>query len=125
MFLNGEFAGTTTMWCSSVSRAIGTTSSNVTVESFVAMAPTNVAPVTIRLFGSVLVTNCERPIVPPAPAMLITSAPLGARLSVSIAACNARAVLSHPPPGAAGAMSCTAAVGKSPLAASGDDPGFC
>ena len=50
-----------------------------------------------------LLTNCARPTVPPAPAMLMTCA-LFTSFSAVSACCIERAVWSQPPPGAAGAM---------------------
>jgi hypothetical protein len=61
-------------------------------------------PLTINVFGSLLLTNCARPTVPPAPGMFVTWTFLAAPEATS-ADCIERAVWSHPPPGAAGAIS--------------------
>ena len=61
-------------------------------------------PVTISVFGSLLLTNWARPTVPPAPGILVTWTLFAAPEATS-ADCIERAVWSHPPPGAAGAIS--------------------
>ena len=89
---------------SSVSRAIGVTWSSVTGDLFSRIAPTITKPLTISVLPSpLLLTNCARPTVPPAPGTLITCA-LFTSFSAVSACCIERAVWSQPPPGAAGAM---------------------
>ena len=95
--------GTTTTWYSPVSRAIGVTCDRLTGDLLVMIAPTiTMPPIIIALPSPLLeLTNCARPIVPPAPPLLSTVT-LGTILSACIAACSARPVWSQPPPGAAG-----------------------
>ena len=98
-----DVPGTTTTWYSPVRRAIGVTCDRLTGDLLVMMAPTITMPPIISVLGSPLLelTNCARPMVPPAPPLLSTVILL-TMLSLCIAACNARPVWSQPPPGAAG-----------------------
>ena len=82
-------------------------------------APTMTKPLTMSWLPSPLapLTNCARPTVPPAPAMLVTCT-LSTSFSAISACCIERAVWSQPPPGAAGAMilssSCCDSAGERP-----------
>ena len=74
--LIGEFAGTTMICVSSVIFAIGVICDIDTGDLFIRMAPTMTKPLTMSWLPSPFapLTNCARPTVPPAPAMLITCA---------------------------------------------------
>ena len=89
-----------------VVRVIGTS------EPLVSIAPSITSPVIISWYGSpeLFETSSESPSVPPAPSTLNTSMPSSSSASRE-AAWNARAVVSHPPPGAAGAMIASCRVG--------------
>ena len=102
----GEDAGTTTTSGSSVSFAIGVVSSIRVSAEFVSTAPTMTSPMTMRLKGSRSFAKEASPTVPPAPPILETGAE-STRPSAVRSSDSARAVWSHPPPGSAGAMSCT------------------
>ncbi len=79
----GESAATTSGWYSPVSRAIGATWSSVTGDLLIAIAPIMPRPITSRLgLREPLVTNCARPMVPPAPGTFWTCTP-DASLSAS------------------------------------------
>ena len=96
--------GTTTTSNSSVSEAIGVVLVSETADSLKTIAPTMTSPVTSSadsVRGGSL-TNRARPTVPAAPGTFSTCT---ARTSPSASStrCIARAVWSHPPPGAAGA----------------------
>ena len=100
-----EFAGTTIPSVSVIIVAIGVVRSSATSDPFVSIAPSITSPVIISWYGSPedFETSCESPSVPPAPSTLKTSTPSSSFASRD-AAWNARAVVSQPPPGAAGAM---------------------
>ena len=107
-----EFAGTTIPSVSVIIVAIGVVRSSATSEPLVSIAPSITSPVIISWYGSPedFETSCESPSVPPAPSTLKTSTPSSSFASRD-AAWNARAVVSQPPPGAAGAMIETCRVG--------------
>ncbi len=95
-----------------VSRAIGVTWSRVTGDWLVAMAPTITKPIIIIICSSpaLSLTSWARPTVPPAPGTLKTST-LWSITPLWSTCWTSRAVVSQPPPGAAGAMICTVSVG--------------
>ena len=88
-----------------MSVAIGVVRVIGTSVPFVSIAPSITSPVIISWYGSPLDfdTSSESPSVPPAPSTLNTSTPSSNPASRE-EAWNARAVVSHPPPAAAGAM---------------------
>ena len=100
-----DFAGTTMPSVSVIIVAIGVVRESGTSEPLVSIAPSITSPVIISWYGSPedFETSWESPSVPPAPSTLKTSIP-----SSSFESCdapwNARAVVSQPPPAAAGAM---------------------
>ena len=79
------------------------TLASVTGDLFIAVAPTVTRPETNSALGSPLlvVTNCARPIAPPAPPLLSNCALLMLP-AACIAAARLRPVWSKPPPGPAG-----------------------
>ena len=85
--------------------AIGVVRESGTSEPLVSIAPSITSPVIISWYGSPedFETSWESPSVPPAPSTLKTSMP-SSSLESRDAAWNARAVVSQPPPAAAGAM---------------------
>src|SRR5687767_10666217 len=101
--LCGEFAGTMIASDSAVRRAIGVTFASVTGDLFIAVAPTVTKPDTNSALGSPLLvlTNCARPMAPPAPPLLSNWA-LFTLPAACIAIVRLRPVWSKPPPGPAG-----------------------
>ena len=117
-----DFAGTTIPSLSVIIVAIGVVALSGTSEPLVSIAPSITSPVIISWYGSPedFDTSCESPSVPPAPSTLKTSMP-----SSSFASreddWKARAVVSQPPPAAAGAMIETCRVGYGCDASSAPD----
>ena len=89
---------------SPVSRAIGVVSASDTGARVVVMPLSMTSPVTSSASGLPRspLTKRARPIVPAAPGTLSTCTLVRGSI-VASACCSARAVWSHPPPGAAGA----------------------
>ena len=103
-FWCGESPGTTMTSKSSASRAIGVTSASVASLSLAMMPPTITVPVTINVLAwPAMSASWPSPMVPAAPGMLTTCTLL--TMPSALSACwDSRATRSHPPPGAAGAI---------------------
>ena len=110
----GESARTTTTSASAVSVAIGVVLVRSTGDLLVTTPPTITSPVTISWCALPLwlLTSSASPMVPAAPVTLRTSADCPLRRFASWSAfCIDRAVVSQPPPAAAGAMICSVLLG--------------
>ena len=101
----GDAAGTAITWYSPVSLASGVASPRVTGDPFVTMPPSMMRPETSTASPLPRSAPMKRasPIVPAAPGMFSTGADRAMPVCCSTC-CITRAVWSHPPPGAAGAI---------------------
>ena len=114
-FWYGESAGTTITSKSSASLAIGVTSASVASLSLAMIPPTITVPVTINVPACPpMSANWPSPMVPAAPGMLTTWTLF--TMPSDFSACwVSLATRSHPPPGAAGAITPSRLRAESPL----------